>query len=117
MVKQQIQAFEEAQEMKSCPVMEAKNYVMRDGLFTRGRILRKCRYITLFNSEFKGHAGSGLKQNCLDHFMETGKTLPSCQLEAWSAEYNARKVATQNRSVDEIYEQNLEEKRWYASEI
>ncbi|KAL2496471.1 Increased DNA methylation 1 [Forsythia ovata] len=75
--------------------------VVKDGLVTKGGILCKCCNKVLSISEFKSHAGFGSKHHCTNLFMESGKPLTSCQLEAWSAEYKARKVAPQTGQVDE----------------
>ncbi|XP_022848487.1 increased DNA methylation 1 isoform X1 [Olea europaea var. sylvestris] len=71
-----------------------KNDVVKDGLITRNGILCNCCNTVLSISGFKSHAGFGLKQNCIGLFLESDKPLTSCQLEAWSAEYKARKART-----------------------
>ncbi|CAI9757073.1 unnamed protein product [Fraxinus pennsylvanica] len=75
--------------------------VVKDGLITRGGILCKCCNKVLSISAFKNHADFGLKHHCINLFIESGKPLTSRQLEAWSAEYRARKVAPQTGQVDE----------------
>ncbi|XP_022877414.1 increased DNA methylation 1-like [Olea europaea var. sylvestris] len=75
--------------------------VLKDGLITRGGVLCKCCNKVLSISAFKTHADLGLKHHCINLFMESGKPLTSCQLEAWSAEYKARKVAPQSGQGDE----------------
>ncbi|KAI3466054.1 hypothetical protein Pfo_022717 [Paulownia fortunei] len=76
--------------------------VIKDGLVTRDGILCKCCNIVLSISEFKTHAGFSLNRPCVNLFMESGKPFTLCQLEAWSAEYKARKVAPQTDQVDEM---------------
>ncbi|CAA2943331.1 Hypothetical predicted protein, partial [Olea europaea subsp. europaea] len=70
--------------------------ISRTAFFQRSVLsgyLDECRVL-----QFKGCAGFGLKRNRFDLLMETCKTLIPCQLEAWSAEYKARKVATQYKN-------------------
>ncbi|PIN16560.1 Histone acetyltransferase [Handroanthus impetiginosus] len=76
--------------------------VIKDGIITRDGILCNCCYKVLSISEFKTHAGFTLNRPCVNLFMESGKPFTLCQLEAWSAEYKARKVAPQTERVDEI---------------
>lgn len=66
--------------------------VVKYGLITRDGILCKCCSALFSVRKFSTHAGSRL--NC-HLYMESGKLLTSCQLEAWSAEYKARERATQ----------------------
>lgn len=75
--------------------------VMKDGLITRDGILCKCCNKVLSISEFKIHAGFKLNRPCMNLFMEFGKPFTLCQLEAWSAEYKARKVTPQTEQVEE----------------
>ncbi|XAR68282.1 Histone acetyltransferase [Bertholletia excelsa] len=76
--------------------------VVKDGLVTQDGILCKCCNKVLSVSEFKSHAGFKLNRPCLNLFMESGKPFTLCQLEAWSAEYKARKNATRTVRVKEI---------------
>ncbi|KAA8523984.1 hypothetical protein F0562_010585 [Nyssa sinensis] len=76
--------------------------VVKDGLVTRDGILCKCCGKVLSISVFKIHAGFRLNRPCLNLFMESGKPFTLCQLEAWSAEYKARKSATRTVQVDEM---------------
>ncbi|KAA8526770.1 hypothetical protein F0562_009001 [Nyssa sinensis] len=78
--------------------------VVKDGLVTRDGILCKCCSKMLSISDFKNHAGFRLNRPCLNLFMESGKPFTLCQLEAWSAEYKARKSATCTVQVDEMDE-------------
>uniref|UniRef100_A0A5B7BAL2 Uncharacterized protein n=1 Tax=Davidia involucrata TaxID=16924 RepID=A0A5B7BAL2_DAVIN len=76
--------------------------VVKDGFVTRDGILCKCCSKVLSISEFKIHAGFRLNRPCLNLFMESGKPFTLCQLEAWSAEYKARKSATRVVQVEEM---------------
>lgn len=76
--------------------------VIKDGLVTRDGILCKCCDTVFSISKFKIHAGFRLNRPCANLFMESGKPFTLCQLEAWSAEYKARKVAPQTEQVDEM---------------
>ncbi|KAK9085648.1 hypothetical protein Sjap_026059 [Stephania japonica] len=67
------------------------NTVTKDGWITKGGIQCNCCDEVLSVSEFKVHAGFKLHKPCLNLFMESGKSFTLCQLEAWSAEYKARK--------------------------
>lgn len=75
--------------------------VIKYGLVTRDGILCKCCNTMLSISKFKIHAGFSLNCPCADLFMESGRAFTSCQLEAWSGEYEARKVTPQTEQVDE----------------
>ncbi|KAL6999604.1 hypothetical protein U1Q18_000762 [Sarracenia purpurea var. burkii] len=76
--------------------------VVKNGLVTRDGIFCKCCCKVLSVSEFKIHAGSRLNCPCLNLVMESGKPFTLCQLEAWSAEYKARKSATHAVQVEEL---------------
>ncbi|KAL0328427.1 UNVERIFIED_CONTAM: Increased DNA methylation 1 [Sesamum calycinum] len=76
--------------------------VIKDGLVTMDGILCKCCNKVLSISEFKSHAGFRSNRPCVNLFMDSGKPFTLCQLEAWSAEYKARKVVPQTDQVDEI---------------
>ncbi|KAG6421393.1 hypothetical protein SASPL_117944 [Salvia splendens] len=76
--------------------------VIKDGLVTRDGILCKCCDMMFSISKFKIHAGFRSNRPCANLFMESGKPFTLCQLEAWSAEYKARKVAPQTEQVDEL---------------
>lgn len=75
--------------------------VVKDGFVTWDGILCRCCDTVLSVSEFKSHAGFRLNRPCLNLFMESGKPFTLCQLEAWSAEYKARKSPTPTARVDE----------------
>ncbi|XP_057460987.1 increased DNA methylation 1-like isoform X1 [Actinidia eriantha] len=76
--------------------------VVKHGLVTRDGILCKCCSKVLSVSDFKIHAGFRLNRPCLNLVMESGKPFTLCQLEAWSAEYKARKSATRAVQDDEM---------------
>lgn len=78
--------------------------VLKEGFVTCDGILCKCCDELLSVSEFKHHAGFRLNRPCLNLFMESGKPFTLCQLEAWSAEYKARKGAPRTIQVEEIDE-------------
>lgn len=78
-----------------------KHEVVKDGWIKRGGILCNCCNDMLSVSEFKLHAGFKPSQPCLNLFLESGKPFILCQLEAWSAEYKARKGSNQMREVEE----------------
>ncbi|KAL3508753.1 hypothetical protein ACH5RR_028154 [Cinchona calisaya] len=78
--------------------------MVKDGFITRDAILCKCCDKLLSISEFKRHAGFRLNRPCLNLFMESGKPFTLCQLEAWSAEYKARKGAPRTVQIEEIDE-------------
>ncbi|KAL8144939.1 hypothetical protein AgCh_003231 [Apium graveolens] len=75
--------------------------VVKDGFVTWDGILCRCCDTVLSVSEFKSHAGFRLNRPCLNLYMESGKSFTLCQLEAWSAEYKARKSPTPTARVDE----------------
>lgn len=78
--------------------------VVKDGFVTRDGILCKCCNEVLSISEFKSHAGFRSNRPCLNLIMESGKPFTLCQLEAWSAEYKAKKGAPRTVLVEEIDE-------------
>lgn len=78
--------------------------VVKDGFVTWDGILCRCCNTVLSVSEFKSHAGFRLNRPCLNLYMESGKPFTICQLEAWSAEYKARKSPTPTVRVDELDE-------------
>ncbi|XP_062096968.1 increased DNA methylation 1 [Humulus lupulus] len=75
--------------------------VIKDGRITRDGILCKCCSKVLTVLEFKIHAGFKLNRPCLNLFMESGKPLTLCQLQAWSAEYKTRKGGSPVVCIDE----------------
>ncbi|XP_052178219.1 increased DNA methylation 1 [Diospyros lotus] len=76
--------------------------VVKDGVITQDGILCKCCSEVLSVSRFRNHAGFRLNRPCMNLVMESGKPFTLCQLEAWSAEYRARKSAIQTVQVDEL---------------
>lgn len=78
--------------------------VVKDGFITRDGILCKCCNGVLSISEFKSHAGFKLNRPCLNLMMGSGKPFTLCQLEAWSAEYKAKKCAPRTVLVEDIDE-------------
>ncbi|RDX83497.1 Increased DNA methylation 1, partial [Mucuna pruriens] len=73
------------------------NVVIKDGRITKDGIICTCCDRVLTLSEFKLHAGFTLNRPCLNIFMESGESFTLCLLQAWSAEYKARK--SQNQAV------------------
>lgn len=78
--------------------------VAKDGLVTWEGIICKCCNNLLSVSEFKSHAGCKHSRPCSNLFMESGKSLILCQLEAWSVEYKAKKGVPQSTLVEEVDE-------------
>ncbi|RAL38115.1 hypothetical protein DM860_000809 [Cuscuta australis] len=76
--------------------------VLKDGFITSDGILCKCCNEVLSLLSFKNHAGFKLNQPCLNLFLESGKPLTLCQLEAWSAEYKAKKALPITVHTDEM---------------
>ncbi|KAF7822642.1 increased DNA methylation 1 isoform X1 [Senna tora] len=77
------------------------NAVVKDGRITRDGIICKCCSKLLALSEFKFHAGFRLNRPCLNLFMESGELFTLCLLQAWSAEYKARKSGNQAVKADD----------------
>ncbi|PIA30432.1 hypothetical protein AQUCO_05500006v1 [Aquilegia coerulea] len=77
------------------------NAVVKDGWVTKDGILCKCCDTLLSVSAFKVHAGFKLYRPCSYLFMESGKPFTLCQLQAWSAEYKARKSGIKEAEVSE----------------
>ncbi|KAL5990184.1 hypothetical protein ACLOJK_011081 [Asimina triloba] len=75
---------------------------IKSGRITRDGVLCKCCHKKLSLSEFKIHAGFKLWRPCLNLFLESGQPLTLCQLQAWSSEYRARKVARMQVQTDEM---------------
>ncbi|KAK8469391.1 hypothetical protein PHAVU_005G067300 [Phaseolus vulgaris] len=67
------------------------NVVIKDGRITKDGIICICCGKVLTLSEFKLHAGFTLNRPCVNIFMESGEPFTLCLLQAWSAEYKARK--------------------------
>lgn len=75
------------------------NSVTKDGKITKDGIVCKCCSEVLTLSEFKNHAGFTVSRPCLNLFMESGEPFTLCLLQAWSAEYKARKSQNQTANV------------------
>ncbi|KAL5081571.1 hypothetical protein RYX36_009992 [Vicia faba] len=75
------------------------NSVTKDGKITKDGIVCKCCSKVLTLSEFKNHAGFTVSRPCLNLFMESGEPFTICLLQAWSAEYKARKSQNQPANV------------------
>nr|VDD46360.1 unnamed protein product [Brassica oleracea] len=65
--------------------------VVKTGIVTKDGVVCTCCNRTISLSEFKKHAGFDQGCPCLNLFMGSGKPFASCQLEAWYAEYKARR--------------------------
>ncbi|XP_075503696.1 increased DNA methylation 1-like isoform X1 [Primulina tabacum] len=78
--------------------------VVKEGIVKNGHLLCLCCWEELSISEFKRHAGFGLNSQCMNLFMENGKSLILSQLEAWSAEYLARKAPLEKGRVFHVGE-------------
>ncbi|XP_073119418.1 increased DNA methylation 1 [Henckelia pumila] len=76
--------------------------IIKDGLISRNGIICRCCDKFLSISEFKSHAGFKLNCPCVNLFMESGKPLTLCHLEAWSLEYKSRQRTPQTGQVDEV---------------
>ncbi|XP_028763841.1 increased DNA methylation 1 isoform X2 [Neltuma alba] len=77
------------------------NAVIKDGRITGDGIICKCCNKLLTLSEFKYHGGDRLNRPCLNLFMGSGQPFTLCLLEAWSAEYKARKSGNQTMKEDD----------------
>ncbi|KAI9083628.1 hypothetical protein K1719_034570 [Acacia pycnantha] len=82
------------------------NAVIKDGRITSDGIICKCCNKLLTLSEFKFHAGYRLNRPCLNLFMESGEPFTLCLLQAWSAEYKARKSGNQTVKADDDGDKN-----------
>lgn len=76
--------------------------IIKDGLIIRDGIICRCCDKLLSISEFKIHAGFKLNRPCANLFIESGKPLTLCHLEAWSFEYKSRQRTPQTGQVDEM---------------
>lgn len=74
--------------------------VVKEGLVTRAGILCLCCNTSLSISEFVSHADFKSAWPSMNLFMTSGKPLALCQLEAWSAEYQAKKLLPDDKLVE-----------------
>lgn len=70
--------------------------VVKDGQITSHGILCKCCNEVFSVSGFKIHAGFEQSRPCLNLFMGSGRPYTLCQLQAWSAEYKARRSSARS---------------------
>ncbi|CAH8293746.1 unnamed protein product [Eruca vesicaria subsp. sativa] len=77
--------------------------VVKTGIVTKDGVVCTCCNKTISLSEFKKHAGFDQGCPCLNLFMGSGKPFASCQLEAWYAEYKARRNGSR---LEEAYDGN-----------
>ncbi|KAM0947354.1 putative histone acetyltransferase chromatin regulator PHD family [Dioscorea sansibarensis] len=76
--------------------------VIKDGWVTVDGILCNCCTKIFSVTEFKAHAGLNLQKPSSILFLQSGKAYTVCQLEAWSAEYKARKGCVRVVEVEEV---------------
>ncbi|GLJ52561.1 hypothetical protein SUGI_1118510 [Cryptomeria japonica] len=77
------------------------NRIVKHGWITRDGIHCKCCKRVLSVSNFNTHAGSQIKRAFSNIFVQSGKSLTMCQIEAWFAEYKNRKGGMRFIDVDE----------------
>nr|CAD1838760.1 unnamed protein product [Ananas comosus var. bracteatus] len=82
------------------------NEVVKDGWVTVNGVLCNCCTKVLSVSEFKAHSDAKMQKSSLNLFLQSGKSYTLCQLEAWSAEYRARKSNTQIAEIEGLDDQN-----------
>ncbi|XP_042421099.1 increased DNA methylation 1-like isoform X1 [Zingiber officinale] len=78
------------------------NDLVKDGLITRNGILCRCCEQIFSLSAFKCHSGSKLQKPSSNLFLESGRSYTLCQLQAWSAEYKARKSHMRDMGLEEV---------------
>ncbi|WOL15639.1 increased DNA methylation 1-like [Canna indica] len=78
------------------------NDLVKDGWITRNGILCKCCKEIFSVSAFKTHSGSKIQKPSSNLFLQSGRSYTLCQLQAWSAEYKARKSRTRDMRVEEV---------------
>ncbi|KAL3824384.1 hypothetical protein ACJIZ3_020413 [Penstemon smallii] len=77
------------------------NTKVKNGLVHRNGILCICCNKKLSISEFKNHADLEVNGSRMNLVMGSGKPLVLCQLEAWSAEYEALKARVETSQKDD----------------
>jgi len=76
--------------------------VVKDGQITSHGILCKCCNAIFSVSGFKIHAGFKQRCPCSNLFMGSGRPYTLCQLQAWSAEYKARRGSKTSMPADDF---------------
>eukprot|EP01018_Ginkgo_biloba_P023275 Gb_06644 [translate_table: standard] len=75
--------------------------VMMEGWVTREGILCECCDRVLSISKFEVHSGSKLRKPFENIYLQSGKSLTQCQMEAWDAQDESHKVGERVIEVDE----------------
>ncbi|KAL0415196.1 UNVERIFIED_CONTAM: Increased DNA methylation 1 [Sesamum latifolium] len=75
--------------------------MLKEAILIRDGLICLCCNEIFSISEFETHAGMTSKWPGMNLVLESGKPLALCQLEAWSAEYKARKVPLESSQIDE----------------
>ncbi|CAL9132510.1 unnamed protein product [Musa acuminata var. zebrina] len=78
------------------------NALVKDGWITRNGILCKCCMEIFSVSAFKAHSGSKFQKPSSNLFLQSGRSYTLCQLQAWSADYKARKGRKRDMRVEEV---------------
>lgn len=78
------------------------NAVEKEGLIRRNGVLCLCCDKTLPVSDFKFHAGLKERIPSFNLFLGSSRTYTLCQLQAWLAEYNARKGGMPILGTEEV---------------
>ncbi|RWW13559.1 hypothetical protein GW17_00022721 [Ensete ventricosum] len=78
------------------------NALVKDGWITRNGILCKCCMEIFPVSAFKAHSGSKFQKPSSNLFLQSGRSYTLCQLQAWSADYKARKGRKRDMRVEEV---------------
>ncbi|KAH9288434.1 hypothetical protein KI387_032551 [Taxus chinensis] len=76
------------------------NRIVKHGWITRDGVHCKCCKRVLTISNFSSHAGSKTEKPFPNIFVQSGKSLTICQIEAWFAEYKIRKGGMRFIEVD-----------------
>ncbi|KAK4395214.1 Increased DNA methylation 1 [Sesamum angolense] len=75
--------------------------MLKEAILIRDGLICLCCNEIFSISEFETHAGMTPKWPGMNLVLESGKPLALCQLEAWSAEYKARKVPLESSQIAE----------------